>query len=209
MFRLNGRSDVDIVLFPVKRLCYARRLRSARRALGALLVAPMVTACGYQSVYGRDSQEALCVRAAPPKVPDFGAVAAALAGARSELARAGALRGGTSPPCLVVEVLRVEETPTGISSPPARLSAGTNAALQPRSRGSSVSVTGRGWVEYAEGTVYRDTGDLNRVARVAAGAALPDDVAVHRAATRTAAENLGRGIARRVLGLPGPSRELP
>lgn len=179
---------MDILLFPVKRLSW-------------LL---LLTGCGYQPIYASSHAERWCVRAAPPQIADFGAVDGALQGARSELSRAGLLATGSSHPCLMVELLRVEETATGMRLEP------TGGRDQARGRGSAVFVVGRGWLAAEpNGVVSRDTGDMTRAARVAFTPSAVSDSAHHRATVRSAAEALGRAIARRVLGLPEPTHEAP
>ncbi|MGC4091456.1 MAG: hypothetical protein QM756_26975 [Polyangiaceae bacterium] len=186
---------MDYLLFPVKRAAEKGLI-----VLGSLvLVAPF--ACGYRSEQALSAATPLCVRAAPPKLPDLGAVQAALDGARDELAQRGAL--GSSYPCLVLELLRVDEAPTGLSAPLA-------GDLQPFARGTSVRVVGRGWVEATRGApTSRDTGDVSRVARTAATQSGAADSTHHDAQVRAAAERTGRAIVAIALGLPEPQNELP
>ena len=179
---------MDILLFPVK--------------LGGWLIAWAcgVSGCGYQPEHAVTAAEPLCVRAAPAKIPDLAAVEAALDGARAELADRGAL--ASSYPCLLVEVLRVDEFGTGASAP-------SPGATQPFARGTSVAVSARGWVEAQPGAPpQRDTGDLRRAARAGAvnGAA---DFTRHADELRAAADRVGHAVAARVLGLPEASDELP
>jgi len=147
-------------------------------------------------VYGDDRVDPLCVRAAPPRVPDFAAVHAALDGARAELSRAGALGPEGRFPCVVLELLRVEESSSGV------LALGD----VPRARGSSFAVTGRAWVQTSRGAPFsRDTGDVRRSVRLEAGATVGADAARQRRALSAAADALGRALVQRVLGLPVPS----
>jgi hypothetical protein len=181
----------------------ARRGRPRGRPPGTWAAAATFTwslllaGCGYHAVYAEGARKALCVEAAPPRVPDFGAVQAALDGARGELSRLGAL--GSGYPCLKVELLRVEEKATGLHA----------QGGQPRAAGVAVAVTGRGWVERdrGEGRLSRDTGDVRRVARVEAVPELGADAVRHRRAVRAAAEAVGRALAQHVMGLPVPARE--
>lgn len=167
-----------------------------KRVLALLVVA---VGCGYRPIYGGEAAERLCVAAAPTKVPDFGALHAALRGARDELARAGALTSGNQRPCLRVELLRVQERATGITLAP--------DAEHPSARGTAVVVRGRGWVERGSGdTIVRDTGDMSREARALSETASARDAEAHQQLVRAAAEELGRAIAQRVLGLPTPSQ---
>lgn len=158
--------------------------------------AALLTGCGYRAVYSEGTATPLCVVAASPRVPDFSAVQAALDGARAELARSGSLSPSGHYPCLVVEVLRVEERSTGVLA----------VEETPRARGSAVVVTGRGGIQAEPGApLSRDTGDLRRGVALEAGTTLGAEAARHRAATEAAAHALGRDLARRALGLPVPS----
>ncbi|MFZ5897319.1 MAG: hypothetical protein ACOY0T_40065 [Myxococcota bacterium] len=184
---LNERSDVDILLFPVK-LC-------------ALALAMLSSACGYRAQHAVTEATPLCVRAAPAKVPDLELVEAVLDGTRNELSVHDAL--GSSYPCLVVEVLRVDEAPTGIMAPAA-------GETQPFARGTAVAVTARAWVEeVAGGAASRDTGDVRRTARAGAASGAVAESARHGAALRAAGELTGRAVAARALGFPEPSDEAP
>lgn len=209
---LNVRGDVDYLLFPVKP-SWCRRAALAvaglRTASGwgytvGLAVAGLLTAsgCGYRSLAAPSAGERLCVLAAPPKVPDFGAVQATLDGAREELARRAALRD-SGYPCLVIEVLRVDEVASGI------VASDTAGAERPRARGTGVAVVGRAWVQdNADAPLSRDTGDVRRAARSETTAPPLEGTRHDRELARAGAE-LGRDLARRVLGLPTPSDELP
>jgi hypothetical protein len=169
-----------------------------------VLACALLGSCGYQPIYGVDRARMWCVIAVAPKAADFAAVDAALQGARLELARGGALSRGTAHPCLNVELLRIDETATGIRA------MASSAGEQPLGRGSVVSVVGRAWVEEIQnGPVSRDTGDMTRSAR---GAAVPTEVVDagrNRALILSAARSLGRALARRALGLPEPSGDMP
>lgn len=192
------------MLFPVKRpgkVCLGDARRAARRALGRAAAVGVLllgsVGCGYTPIYGQGGVDALCVTAAPSRIPDIGAVQAALHGARRELARANALAASSEGPCLVVELLRVEEAPTGV-----RAERVGDREL-PRAMGSEVRVTGRGWVrEMGTGAVSRDTGDMSRRAQAAFDPVPAVDAEQHRRLVEAAAEALGAAIARRVLGLP-------
>ncbi|HEY8946941.1 MAG TPA: hypothetical protein VIM73_22010, partial [Polyangiaceae bacterium] len=81
---------------------------------------------------------------------------------------------------------------------------------QPRGRGSAVEVVGRAWLEQSpNGPVSRDTGDMSRTARGAATTVALEDSSRYQELVRVAGESLGRALARRVLGLPEPTREAP
>lgn len=195
---------MDILLFPVKRrVCAAgkRGLAGEKVAWVVALALLPLGACGYRSLNAEAAGEQLCVLAAPAKVPDAGAVQSALDGARQELARHGALGDAGSHPCLVLELLRVDEAPAGIVE--------GGLAASPRARGTALAVVGRAWVESAPGApLSRDTGDLRRVARLETTTGLPEGTR-HDRGLEAAAQQLGSDLARRVLGHPTPSDELP
>jgi hypothetical protein len=177
---LNERVVVDMLLFPVK-------LGPSR---------------GVHSLAQTPAPERLCVLAAPSKVPYPTAPAAALDGARRELSRHGALRDSEEYPCLLVELLRVDEVAIGSTAEQ------TPSGEQPRARGSSVGVLGRGWVQVApDAPVSRDTGDLRRTVELEVSGSLAESTRHDRAVT-AAAERVGRDIARTVLGFPVAADEL-
>lgn len=176
------------------------RRQDFARARAALLLALTPVACGYRAENALSQAGPLCVRAASPKVPHAAAVQAALDGAREQLARHDAL--GSSYPCLVVEVLRVDEAGTGVFAPR------PSDAGQPFARGTAVAVVARGWVEQTPGgAASRDTGDVRRSAHAAAVAAGPPDSIQHGGAIQAAAERVGEALAARALGLPEPADE--
>ncbi|HWA74860.1 MAG TPA: hypothetical protein VG937_21100 [Polyangiaceae bacterium] len=183
----------------------ARRGAAGRRKAVAVfgLLGALAAACGYRPAESAGAGERLCVLAAPNKVPDFGAVQAVLDGAREELSRHAALADGDQYPCLRIELLRVDEVPAGVAAVSV---AGSQKA---RARGTSVALVGRAWVERSPGAaISRDTGDLRRVARLQTSTGLLEGVR-HDRGLDSAALELGRDLARRVLGLPTPSDELP
>lgn len=179
-------------------------MRRRRQLLSvAVLLSVVVAGCGYQAVYASGLPQQWCVRAAPAQTPDFSALQAALEGVRSELARAGALATNSDPPCVIVELLRVREAPSGVRS----LEPG-GSRPKPLSRGNRVEVTARAWVlSSADGPVSRDTGDMTRVSVVTTDANLLVDSVRHRNAAVTAARGLGEDLGRRILGLPVPTAE--
>lgn len=161
--------------------------------------------CGYAPAYGGlNARVRLCVVAAPPKVADPGALQAALSGARAELSAAGALRAGTGFPRMVVELVRIDELSSGVAvaaqpGPMGRL---------PLARGESVGVVGRAWVLAQPGASRsRDTGDVRRVAHASGEPDPRVDALAHDSSARAAARELGRALARRVLGEPEPTVE--
>lgn len=176
---------MDILLFPVKRA--GRYVVVAVTALGGS------AGCGYRSRASVAPRDQLCVRAARPHVAEIESVQGALTGARRELARYGALRDGSSGPCLVVEVLRIDETASALADAPTDVTA--------NARSSTVAIVARGWVETEpEAPPTRDTGDVRASMAIETSAALRDPER-HRAEVEAAGEAAGTTIARRVLGL--------
>jgi hypothetical protein len=174
-------------MFPVKRVG-----ATAATCLGIALIC---TSCGYRSLNAaHDTPESrLSVAPAALAAPEGFALEAAVAGARRELGRAGALKS-SGYPRLVVELVRVDETSSGI------------AALddRPLARGSVVAVVVRGWVERSAGAEReRDTGNVRRVERFSTATPSADSQR-HLEAARAAARAAGGAIARRVLGEPEP-----
>jgi hypothetical protein len=196
---LNERGGVDILLFPVK-LGHWRRLGGG---FGLALAVLTAGACGYRSLASTEPADRLCVLAAPGKVPYPSAAGAALDGARAELARHGALRESREYPCLVLEILRVDEVAVGATAQP------TASGEQPRARGTDVAVLARGWVlASVEGETSRDTGDVRRSVGVEVTSGVPDSTRHDRAVT-AAAHQTGQAIARSALGFPVPADEVP
>lgn len=210
---LNGWSDVDRLLFPVKLgpevqdvnqesvtpgLGETPRLAGRKRFLvGTLagLAAWCLSGCGYQAVYGSSGGPRYDVVAGRVATSSFEVVQAATAGVRSELGPAGAL--GSGYPRVVVEIVRIDERSIGVRN------AG-NAS--PLARGSELIVVGRAYVlERADAAPSRDTGDLSRAAQHAAGTTPSADAASRSRALRDAARSLGKALGRAILGLPEPA----
>jgi hypothetical protein len=160
---------------------------------------------------GERGDDRFTVIGASPLVADASVVAEVQAGLRAGLARAGALRGGTSYPRVVVEVLRIDVVSEGVAVVPGAMPGTSIGGLPlspagaplPLARGTRIGVLARAWVERGEGaTKERDTGDLRTadVMQVEVDARLEalrlDD------ASRAAARRLGERLARRVLGEP-------
>ena len=183
---------MEILLFPVKlgpKKCLV---------LGAFAGA-LSASCGYRPaamVSAFDGR--LSVAAAPFTTPYPEAAAEAMSGARDELSSAGVLGAGRFPR-LVVEVVRVDELPAGITAP---------RGQGPMARGSDVGVTARGWIEEREGVPpENDTGDVRRLETVLQGS---DPVGAGTSAleaVHAAAREAGRAVARRALGLAEPAIE--
>jgi hypothetical protein len=168
-----------------------------------LVLVCLLAGCGYQPLFGGAAPSAALSVAAARHVAWPRVLDAALAGARGELARLGALGGDGDYPVLMVELTRVDELASGIS---ARALGGDGVA--PAARGSNVAVTGRAWVlEAREGPSTRDTGDIRRSARHAAGPDTLRESLAHDAALEAAARELGASLARAALGVPEPGFE--
>jgi hypothetical protein len=193
--QLNDWPGVGKLLFPVK-----------LGLAGTALITATSFGCGYRPAYGGSRPAArLSVTAAPPKVARAEVVAAAVAGARDELSRAGVLSTEGAYPKLFVEVLRVDEWPRGIAALP---SGADRRQLIALARGASVAVVGRAWVVEGEGrTPVRDTGDVRRSDTYATAPAASSDALQYSAAASSAGRKLGRALAKRVLGEPTPAME--
>jgi hypothetical protein len=188
------RADVNKVLFPVK----------LARFTTIVLAISLPAACGYRSA--NDAADApasgYSLAAAPARAPHLDVLAAALAGARTELSREGVLRAGSTYPRVVVELVRVDEVAAGIAA----TDVGGQAA--PLARASSVGVTARAWVEAREGAPpSRDSGDVRRVETVAQSGDVLASQVVQDDAARAAAHRAGAAVARRVLGLIEPGSD--
>ncbi len=157
--------------------------------------------CGYRSAYAPASSPRLSVAAAPMKTPHFEALEAALSGVRAGLSQAGSLEPGSGFPRVVVEVLRVDELPTGIA-------ASGEGQSPPLARGSAVGVVARAWI--VEGPTKKpvnDTGDVRRVESVAQGAEPMASEYAYASAVRSAARRVGEALARRILGAAEPGTD--
>jgi hypothetical protein len=191
---LNGGASVINLLFPVK-----------PSLLHAVLIGLFVIhGCGYAPLYGSGGTVGrFWVEASEPKVPRTDAVQAVLAGARSELARSGSLSSEEAYPHLVIEVLRIDEISSGITA-----AEQPDGSRVPEARGSSVAVVGRAWVEQRAGAdPTRDTADVRRVEHYATHSDPRVEGLRHDEAVRAASAELGRALARRVIGLPEPDME--
>jgi hypothetical protein len=167
-----------------------------------------LVSCGYAPIYGGDAPEArLWVEAAPHHAPHPHALQAVLSGARAELSRAGALASAAGHPQLVIELLRIDELSAGIAATPST-EADPQSARIPLARGASVAVVGRGWVmTRPDGPADHDTGDMRRVEHFASTGKRHLEAAQYTEAVHGAARELGRALARRVLGEPEPANE--
>jgi hypothetical protein len=171
-------------------------------ALVGLSLVCLVSACGYQPVYGAQ-QGALHVKVVRSAVADAVAADEVASGVREELARAGALAPGEAYPRVEIEVLRADEASEGVQAGPAG----------PVARAMGVAVVARAWVVSARGSEPQAaTGDLRAEETLAVdeAAAGPDPRASafhHADALRAAARRLGRALGARVLGLPAASEE--
>ena len=189
---LSARLDVNKLWFNVK--------------LGPawwFVLGTWMVGCGYAPAYGgsaptsRLSLHLLQTRVAEPEI-----VHEVLAGAREELGRADADADDAGFPRLVVEILRIDESPRGIAALP------TDSGLRPRARGNVVGVVGRAWVIERPGAApVRDTGDVRRVEGFGTRSDRGLEMLQFDAAARAAARELGAALVRRVLGEPSPTLE--
>ena len=163
----------------------------------------LLAGCGYQPMFGGTPPSATLSVAPARSVAWPRALEAALAGARSELSRLGALGDDGDYPMLMLELTRVDELASAIS---ARAWRGDGRA--PAARGSVVAVTGRAWVlETRDAAPTSDTGDVRRVARHSAGPDTLRESFAHDDALDAAARELGASLARAALGVPEPGVE--
>lgn len=143
-------------------------------------------------------------------------MAAAEAGARAELARAGQLASCSPRPenscaVMIVEILRVEEVSEGIATASRATSprASPDVSAYPLARGIRITVTGRARIR-ASGAErdLRDTGDLRATEIASRGSGDAARVQVDRdEIVRLASRKLGERLARRLLGVPEPGDE--
>jgi hypothetical protein len=177
---------VDSLLFPVKHL-------------RGLLWTMLLVSCGYQSAYDGETSS-LSVVLAPSPIAQAEAAQGGLEGARGELARAGALRGGAGFPRLMLEIVRVDERSAGI-----RAVAGAQR-VEPRASGSVVVVVGRAWIETrAEAPRQRATGDMTRSLTYASGSNAFQERGRHAGSVHAAGRELGAALTKSVLGIPQPA----
>ncbi len=220
MASLNGWSDVDRLLFPVKlgpelqkvsqdfgiqRLgathSKGTHLRFGLGTRAGMLLGAwallLLAGCGYQPVYASSPARQYEVTAARSGTASFEAAQAAVGGVRTELAAADALGSGADQ--LVVEVLRVDERSIGVHE---------GQGGSPLARGAEIVVVGRARA-YATpgGPVGLDTGDMSRSAQYAAGDSPTADAAARSRAVRDASRALGRALGRAILGLPEPAQD--
>jgi hypothetical protein len=177
----------------------------ARGVVAPVLLLTWVTACGYHAAYADGSGGRLHVKVMRSLVPDAVAGDEVAAGVRDELARGGWLEAGERYPRVEIEVLRGDEASEAIGA--------SGAPAVPMARATDVGITARAWIVSAAGAApERDTGDMRAEDTVAvdlaSGMADPGVDALHHAdALRAAARRLGRMLAQRLLGAPGPSED--
>lgn len=177
-----------------------------RRALAAVAL----TACGYHPVHGGapvPASERCDVVLARSDVPDAVVADEVLAGAREELARAGALGG---PARCRVEVLRIDEASEGVAAVRGPSENGEEGRLLPTSRATRVGVVARAdWAKTADPDApgERDTADVRVFETVSVAPDARNATFRHTDALRAAARRLGRRLGTRLLGRPAPSDE--
>ena len=165
-----------------------------------------VAGCGYRAA--NDAHDPLGPFEVVPeraRVPEAGALAAAAAGARAELARAGQLGGcrrAAAGGCATVsiEVTRVDEAPVGIAA------VGPPDEQQPRARGLRITVTGRARV-LRDGALVRETPDVATTESFAAQGDPAAALVGREDAARIASTRLGARLVRLLLGYPEPAME--
>lgn len=163
----------------------------------AISAALWIPGCGYHPAYGGQRPDArLSISVAPSRAPESGALAGIVSGLRAELSRAGVLNSRHDYPRVVVELVRVEER--GTAQTLARDPSG--AGELPIAGGALVGVTARAWVQYANGQVVRDTGDVRRTAAFRSQMDPGFDSAQREAALGNAARAVGEALGRRVMG---------
>ncbi len=158
--------------------------------------------CGYRPAYSGETPQRLSIGRVSSVVAEPEITQAVVAGARAELARADAGTGSGGYPMIVIEVLRVDDTPRAIAAVVG------DTGLRPLARAMSVGVVGRAWViEAPGGTPIRDTGDVRRVESYAVGTAGRADMTAYEAACQAAARELGAALVRRLLAEPTSTYE--
>lgn len=159
------------------------------------MAALLALGCGYHPAYGGQRPEArLSIAVAPSRAPESGALAAVTTGLRAELSRAGVLGPGGGYPRVVLELVRVDERGT------AQLLTDAQSGGLPLASGALVGVTARAWVENANGSVERDTGDVRRTAAFGSRTDPGLDSAQREAALANAGRAVGEALGRRVMG---------
>lgn len=159
--------------------------------------------CGYRAVYGGGGPNRVHVKLVRTLVPDVVASEEVASGVREELLREGALEPGEGWPRAEIEVLRASQSSEGIAA----------HGGVPVARGIDVGIVARAWISRESGAPpERDTGDMRAEELIAvdetAGVARPLSNEFHGAdALRAAARNLGRKLARRLMGHPATSEE--
>jgi hypothetical protein len=167
----------------------------------AFIAALECSGCGYRPASEPGASLRLSVTAAPMKTPHFEALQAALSGVRAGLGAVGSLEAGKAFPRVVVEVLRVDELPTGIQGSGPELST-------PLARGSAVGVVARAWIEEGPGKPpVSETGDIRRVEYVGQGSEPLASGYAYTSAVRSAARRVGEALARRILGAAEPGTD--
>jgi len=170
-----------------------------------VLLVTALSACGYHVAYADPSGGRLHVKVVRSMIPDAVASDEVAAGVRDELARGGWLEAGERYPRVEIEVLRADEASDAIGA------SGTPAV--PMARSLDVGIAARAWlVEAAGAAPEKDTGDMRAedviAVDLAAGVGDPTAEALHHAdALRASARRLGRMLAHRLLGAPGPSED--
>ena len=194
--------------------------QSLAQVVAVVVTGLLAVACGYRPVLGTGTDRHYHVALVENLVADAVVADEVLAGLREELARYGALLPNDGYPRVEVEVLRQDEEAEGVvaGSAGGTLSGGGGRAeQQPLARGLRRSVVGRARVRPSpQDEPEGDTADVrvvdvlsNEDAKGGEGTGTGVSAAFFSGAdlSRVAARRLGRRLARRVLGLPGPQDE--
>lgn len=163
-------------------------------------VTSSVLGCGYHSLKNNAPGERVGVVLTKNFTSSTRVGTEVVRGTMSALAKEGLLREGRGYPRIEVEVLRIDEAPTGIEG----------LAGAPSARGHEIAVIVRGVLRTEEGgPAYRDTGDIRAQAFVAREQTVSVAEATIDASTLAAARRAGRLLGESVVGHPIASEESP
>ncbi|HLK38239.1 MAG TPA: hypothetical protein VKU41_15860 [Polyangiaceae bacterium] len=164
---------------------------------GVAVSVVLALSCGYRAEYAEPAGSRLHVALVRTLVPDVVAAEEVAAGARDELARAGALASGEGYPRVEIEVLGAEEHSEGVTA---------GAGRGPVARATDAGLVARAWiVRGPDARPENDTGDLRADTAFAVdeanGGPDPRAAGFHYAdGLRAAARRLGHYVAQRVRG---------
>jgi hypothetical protein len=163
---------------------------AARARLAVIVTSMGIGGCGYTLANTPDAALApFTVRAAEARAPDGLVTTAAIAGAESELSRAGLLAARGEGPVLILAVVRVDERSEGIA-------AGSGANAAPTARGVRLTIVGRATAS----APARDSGEVEVSEVFSAGGSAAIGILGRDEAAQRAGRRLGERLVRRVLG---------